>query len=85
MCLPIGKWITEGWKPFLVATGMDWVAFLGTRLIIADSLWVLGQVAIATVFWVWCLRYTNRPGSLVPVVLGSVLGAYLGMRYPSHL
>ena len=61
---------------------MDWIAFLGTRLIIVDSLLVLVQVAIATALWVPCIRILNRPGSFPPIVVGSVVGAALGMRLP---
>ena len=62
---------------------MDWIAFLGTRLIIADSLWVLAQVGIATVFWVYGIRLLQRSGAMTGTVAGAILGAYLGMRYPS--
>ena len=70
--------------PFLLSGAMDWVAFVGTRLIIVDSLWVLAQVAVATSLWVPCIRILNRPGSFWPVVIGSVIGAWAGMRIPSN-
>lgn len=80
MCLR-WDWKAQG-QAFGLSFLADWLGFVGLRLFVIDSPWVLAQVGAAALFWVYTTRLAISRAAVGPIVAGAVLGAFVGLRWP---
>ena len=72
------RWLGAACIGFLA----DWLGVAGTRFIMEGSEWVLLLIASNTVLWYICANRAGQMHFVVPLVVGGVLGAWLGLIWP---
>lgn len=70
-------------RAFLTLVLWDWVAVASTRYVVAQSDWSIPLAAVTTILWIYGVRFANQPKvRMVTITLGTIVGTWLGIRWP---
>ena len=69
-------------QAFLAVLVWDYLATVGTRLIVDESLWAIALAAAVACLWYWSVRLVQKDVGLAPFLLAAVLGTLGGIMWP---